>query len=202
MRRSALHTLVGIVCCTLVGCVGTSRTALRAPDDVPGYTIDVAASEVSVQGATDAESIREVGAAALSSMALGRAGAAPARFRAVVHAEVGVNGAAHLYCTLPLLPLAIFVVPFLACPTSTYEAHVELRLETARGVFGGSGRASHSLGYKPSRQSWAATVHNAFQDALANATLAEEESAADVTATASSRQSKPTLPLRTGSDGS
>lgn len=207
MRRSARHLPIVLFCCTLLGCAGTSRTALRAPNEVPGFTIDVEASEVSVQGATDAESIREVGAAALSSMGLGRAGDEPARFRAVVHAHAGANAAAHLYCTLPLSPLIIFGgIPFMICPTSQYEAHVELRLETARGVYGGSGRASHILDFLPSKESWAATVHNAFQDALANATLTEESSPgreSEVGGNAArNAQRSPAKPVKTWSDGS
>jgi hypothetical protein len=46
---------------------------------------------------------------------------------------------AHLYCTVPLLPLVLFGVPIFLCRHTTYEAQVTLRLETTRGVLTGRG---------------------------------------------------------------
>jgi hypothetical protein len=163
------------------GCNNTSMTNLQAPSDVPAFTIDVDASDVKVLGSTDADNVRTLGAAALTSMATMRNGGElrPARFTAVVHASEGSNGGAVVYCVLPLLPLIVFGIPLMACPLSAYDATVDLRLETAKGVFVGRGESSHRLTHHGDPAVWHAAVHDAFQDALQNAQRSREGNEAD-----------------------
>ena len=101
-----------------------------------------------VLGSTDADNVRTLGAAALASMATRNGGELkPARFTAVVQASQGSNGGAVVYCVLPMLPLIVFGIPLMACPLSAYDATVDLRLETAKGVFVGHGESSHRLSH-------------------------------------------------------
>ncbi|HKO90213.1 MAG TPA: hypothetical protein VJU61_03610 [Polyangiaceae bacterium] len=130
---------IGALSVLLLGCFNRSKLSLQAPSDVPPYTIDVEASEVRTVGSVDAEDLRNVGASALAGMTT--PGGAPARFKATVQSE-----------TMP----------------NALHATVELRLWTTKGVFEGRGESVHaSLG--TDLETWRATVHDAFQNALANA---------------------------------